>query len=1519
MVSADLFRKTLIALLLIEHYLLKSTSPQKDANDQGKPQQIVFLVPSVALALQQQQEVLRYTSDVGLACASTVNKCPDRLVNCRVLVATHGAYLQLLNHFGDLFYLERVDLLILDECHHCTKNALYAVLMRDFYHPLPEESRPRVLGLTASPLINVKVNHSDEQLVDQLAALEAVMDAKVASIEALALEQDSKLWLETQADEKIVTYDQATESSASLSFPSPPEDLHLTRVKEGNQLVQLGVDLGPLVLRLYCEALLPEISRNTYVDETNEQFQAAVRYYQELIAFCDRARQHDANAGKSAKLIALEMLLREELDNKNEPVGVVFVQRRITALALKHYFSRHAATMARPKKRHETTCASHVRQEDEMLGQFDDADENMDLESEEVLATTIADLELQATDQDVMFDQFADAEPEDDPFLQLQEIDSRKRPVSRHDSLLEDSAISDSGLSVIRCASLVRNPWRLSKASCASTNGCEEERTLAGDWLNDEANIREVLDGLRRGYVNVLVATSMVEEGIDVQACSFVVVLDSLTSIKSYIQMKGRARQQFAQFYVFEPSLSSSTSKRLNLVDAKNLEVRVRRLVAARSQWQFPTISAALQLPEEPFTTSSVEVRALEQGKYEGLHGTVHLFSAKSLLYRYALRQPMDEVARSSRKALEAFLPLYDDLFNNLRLPAYIGTHVDLRVIALPPQYHDRPKKIKQNMLALVACIRLHQHGLLTDRMLPLTRQDIRSRVLSLSQETEVQAMHRRDPFPLTIDTADKIPILVHEILLSGDRIDQARGAFKSSSRLALVTFQEIPCITPYEDFHRDFGGVSCHLGKRSTSEISKLHLDTLFDFFALLMNARWKRRTRESYFATNCMRETTIPLYAVGCLDQDEALDWSLMKELLWKSKRSKEERISAVRSLISEPREIAQPLLWCPLYNELSTYIAFGPSSLQCSSALPLDCQEDGIVTHQDFFSRKRGLDVPPDSTLFHVKHFWKQQSIRNSRRELRLPHQHEEPQMCGFLKSALLPVHACMESSMPHAGIMLECTFLPQFLHHVERMLTVRAFVEYCLDNMPTLGTCLKQSSGESVLAVLTAKSCVGEESYERLEWFGDGVLKLICTDVALRASNLQTWIHNLHEGDLNMVRSVMSSNERLIAACERRGLQRFILTSALSRGLWTPSPLRICSPSGENSSAAISTSTTPSLGKVCADVIEAILGFVFLRGGYKLALKVADELTVTIPWKEEAEIFRPSSSVARPGLLSAVQSFTGYTHAQRSCIFEQALTHATSINPEMASYQILEWVGDAALCLGVRRWIFDKFRSSPVGEMVSLEESIVCNETLAFLSLRSGIHKYLNHCDQTLSTRIECYEWTLREQGRGLWGTDPPKAVADIFESLLGAVYIDGGFEAGLKAVYHALAPVLNVFDKAREEVGVLVYQPKRELRELGGATVSVSYAASRQKDDTVDELPPGELIGESASGQLEGQRSTTTVKFFGFDLLTSVDTSPSSATNRACYAVLAALKRNEDLATRFKSVQHDVSAATTRNK
>ena len=105
-----------------------------------------------------------------------------------------------------------------------------------------------------------------------------------------------------------------------------------------------------------------------------------------------------------------------------------------------------------------------------------------------------------------------------------------------------------------------------------------EKSELCKKWVHRESNVRDVLNKLRRGDMNLMFGTSVVEEGVDVQACSFVVAFDGLTNIKGYIQMKGRARKQDAKFFVFRDPDDSQRSK-LDLVVAQKMEHRIQKFI----------------------------------------------------------------------------------------------------------------------------------------------------------------------------------------------------------------------------------------------------------------------------------------------------------------------------------------------------------------------------------------------------------------------------------------------------------------------------------------------------------------------------------------------------------------------------------------------------------------------------------------------------------------------------------------------------------------------------------------------------------------------------------------------------------------------------------------------------------------------------------------------------------------------------------------------------------------------------
>jgi hypothetical protein len=183
-----------------------------------------------------------------------------------------------------MFSMTRFNLVILDECHYATGNHAYAMIMNKFYHPLPSNERPRVLGLTASPLVNVKESHTDEQLESMLTSLETTLDATLAS--ASGLISSEKGLLIKAAEESVVGY-VGTNSGRALPAADNLE-LHESRYREFRRLNKLYQDLGPLIVSIYCRTLKREISRNEFEKETTRQFNEALRLLEHLATFCDQ-------------------------------------------------------------------------------------------------------------------------------------------------------------------------------------------------------------------------------------------------------------------------------------------------------------------------------------------------------------------------------------------------------------------------------------------------------------------------------------------------------------------------------------------------------------------------------------------------------------------------------------------------------------------------------------------------------------------------------------------------------------------------------------------------------------------------------------------------------------------------------------------------------------------------------------------------------------------------------------------------------------------------------------------------------------------------------------------------------------------------------------------------------------------------------------------------------------------------------------------------------------------------------
>jgi superfamily II DNA or RNA helicase len=208
--------------------------------------------------------------------------------------------------------------------------------------------------------------------------------------------------------------------------------------------------------------------------------------------------------------------------------------------------------------------------------------------------------------------------------------------------------------SIIRSGMLTRKTTHMFKylSSVQKLNDDLQEEAHK-DWLHTVQDTKAVLSSLRSREINLLFATSVVEEGVDIDACSFVIILDELQTIKTYVQTKGRARQLDANFYVFENTHVDSQRPPLTLSDANSIDLKVSSYLGSRKEvlinddmdsltTTFFQEKLLTNYTPELSTLSRLEEEAVINRMYRTSNGMVDLASSKSLVNRYCSCIPMD-------------------------------------------------------------------------------------------------------------------------------------------------------------------------------------------------------------------------------------------------------------------------------------------------------------------------------------------------------------------------------------------------------------------------------------------------------------------------------------------------------------------------------------------------------------------------------------------------------------------------------------------------------------------------------------------------------------------------------------------------------------------------------------------------------------------------------------------------------------------------------------------------------------
>ncbi len=159
----------------------------------------------------------------------------------------------------------------------------------------------------------------------------------------------------------------------------------------------------------------------------------------------------------------------------------------------------------------------------------------------------------------------------------------------------------------------------------------------------------------------------------------------------------------------------------------------------------------------------------------------------------------------------------------------------------------------------------------------------------------------------------------------------------------------------------------------------------------------------------------------------------------------------------------------------------------------------------------------------------------------------------------------------------------------------------------------------------------------------------------------------------------------------------------------------------------------------------------------------------------------------------------------------------------------SYERLEFLGDAVLQLAVTHYLFREYPDLSEGEMAKVRAAVVNEKTLAELARGIGLGPLV-----------------LLGRGEELTGgADKDSILSDVMESVLGAVYLEAGFETTKDLVLQHWAPVVDErasapgqadYKTRLQEILAQAGQRPRYLIEEEGPEHSKQFSASVYADD-----------------------------------------------------------------------------------
>ncbi|KAB5538633.1 hypothetical protein DKX38_016166 [Salix brachista] len=1354
----------------------------------------VFLVPEVLLASQQAGAVRMHTDmnvgvywgDMGVDFWDAAT-WKQEILKHEVLVMTHQIFLNGLRQ--GYFKLDLIKVLIFDECHHARGNHPYACIMTEFFHRelgSGHHDLPRIFGMTAS-LIKSKGANS-ESYRQQICELENIMNSKVH------------------------TCDSETVLAKFIPFSTPKFLVYEHMKIPDDVFAYLKNELGNLKAKheLFLEKLdLSEPAAESVCSKISKVHSHLMFCLGELgVWLALQAAQFLSHSDSDSEFIAWG-----RVDVAGETIVKKFCWD--ASLVISNFFSAGTfSNLAREFVEILTAdslltflvflflyCIEHRL--GCCIGDNTEADVGAGHITEKVLCL-IKSLLLYRDLKDMRCIVFVE----------------RVITAVVLESLLRELLPKHSG-------------WK-TKYIAGNNSGLQSQTRHMQN---------EIMEEFRKGMVNIIVATSILEEGLDVQSCNLVIRFDPPTSASSFIQSRGRARMQNSDYLLMVNREDLATHARLeNYLSSTDI---MRRESLSHTS----TPCSALQCEDEFYYV-------------EGTGAVVTLSSSISLIGFYCSRLPSDGYFKPAHR----YIIDKEMMTCTLHLPKSSPIQ-DICV-------EGNIKNLKQKA-CLEACKQLHLIGALTDNLVPDIVEEE-----AVTQEAGNERYDDDQPFYFPPELVSQGPqnlktkyycylielnqkfdydVPVHDIVLvmktelesdvlssMGFELEVERGKLAVNLRyIGDIYLDQVPVL----------------LCRRFQITLFKVLIDRDVNKLEELLKGLELGTGVVDYFLLPATRSRSQP-----------SIDWAPISSVLF-SCNYEDHFNCSWKENAHVVHTKGGPVCKCVLQNSLvctphngSLYCITGVS--EDLNGMSLFKQRDGVpITYKEHYAKRHSIQLCFDqepllkgSRILAAQNFL----IRCRKQKEKglvflsclvlpwtiypLPLGHEnydttiekfQPSLkmdqiitrwhglaknlsrsgpLSIFKSknahAELPPELCDIILSPFSiSTLYSYTFIPSLMHRLESLLVAvnfkKMYSDHCMQDVdiPVM----------KVLEAITTKKCQEKFHLESLETLGDSFLKYAASQ------HLFKLYQNHHEGLLSIKKEKIISNAALCRrGCEHK-IPGFIRSEYFNPKLWMVPGDKCGSdflseePLSERRKIYIRGRREVKSKKV-ADVVEALIGAYLGAGGEVQALLFMDWIGIKVdftivPYERHFHLQAEKFVNVR-----YLESLLNYSFRDPSLLVE-ALTHGSYMLPEIPRcYQRLEFLGDAVLDYLITLHLYKEYPGMSPGLLTDLRSASVNNDCYAQSVIKGGLHEHILHNSQALHKHIvdtaKNFQKTSLASTFG-WESETsfPKVLGDVIESLAGAILVDSGYNKEI--VFQSIRPLLEPLITPE----TVRLHPARELTEL----------------------------------------------------------------------------------------------------